>query len=209
MASKTNSLLRAYDRKVSIGDIESMLVKGADIFERDDEGETLLHKAAGRGDSDLVKLLLHAGGDVNDTDNYGWTPLINAVAEDASKDEQTIRILLDYGADVNIKDDAGGTALHRILISADDENQQSSEIITKILIKAGADVNTQDNDGQTPLCAWYNGGNHTAGLPALALIHTGADASIEDNYGDSLLKGVMGLCVENKSVRTAVISNQK
>lgn len=59
--------------------------------------------------SELVKLLLEYGADVNRTDREGNSPLQTAILHDAR--DQTITHLLAYGADVNAVSKKGSTAL--------------------------------------------------------------------------------------------------
>ena len=66
-------------------------------------GETPLVKAAERGHTDGVKLLLDAGADKDVKDMDGKTPLDWA----AGSDTDIVKLLLDAGAEVGMKDGLG------------------------------------------------------------------------------------------------------
>ncbi|WP_428910638.1 M48 family metallopeptidase [Niallia sp. Krafla_26] len=82
--------------------------EGADIDEKDSEGYTALQYAAMWGDVEATEWLIQNGADVNTTDNWGSTPLINAVYNAA--DVETVKILLENGANPTIQDSEGKTA---------------------------------------------------------------------------------------------------
>ena len=60
--------------------------------------ESLLHRAASHGESNIAELLLHYGAEPNVRDMNGWTSLHEAVAADA---ERVAELLLSSGADPN------------------------------------------------------------------------------------------------------------
>ena len=100
---------RRVDEKI----LKCLLDHGLDVNNRSCEGEELtpLTAAAGSGQTNLVKLLLAAGADVNAKSNVGFldirTPLMVA-AESGSA--EIVHILLEAGADVNVSIE-GRTAL--------------------------------------------------------------------------------------------------
>lgn len=106
-----------------------------------DDGRPLM-QAAGKGQLDIVKVLVDKGADVNARNNeYGLTPLIYA----ASKGHlDVVKFLVDKGADVNAREENGLTPL--IMAAGLDQID-----IVKILVDKGADVNAKDNKGRTPL----------------------------------------------------------
>ena len=59
---------------------------------------------------EVVALLCQYGGDINQKDNYGDTPLIRAVELD---DAEFVGVLLEFGADSRIDNSDGETALDR------------------------------------------------------------------------------------------------
>ena len=58
-------------------------------------GDTPLHHAVSYGDSELVKILLDHGADINAKDNRGQTPLKSARRR---KKEEIVKLLLKHGA---------------------------------------------------------------------------------------------------------------
>lgn len=58
---------------------------------------------------EIVKLLLDAGADINQTSSAGWTPLIAAAAP--GNRPNLVDFLLSRGANVNLKSEEGRTAL--------------------------------------------------------------------------------------------------
>jgi ankyrin repeat protein len=73
------------------------------------ENITPLMIAAVAGSSDLVKLFVDAGADVNATDVRKMTPLMLAVARNR-QDPAIIRLLIDRGSDLTLQSGAGETA---------------------------------------------------------------------------------------------------
>lgn len=113
--------------------------------EKDKYGFTALVWAAGKGNTEIVKLLLSKGADVNAKDKavYGGTALMAAANRGHT---EIVKLLLSKGADVNAKDEAGGTAL---MAAAGNGNTE----IVNLLLSKGADVNAKDKNGYTALMA--------------------------------------------------------
>lgn len=85
-----------------------------------------------------VERLLKRGADVNEIDDYGFTPLIEAAI---ANNENMAELLITHGAKVNEPDVTGGTALHWGV-----ENNNLS--LCRLLLKQGANPNAYTNYGQ-------------------------------------------------------------
>ena len=96
--------------------IALLLDKGhVDIDEKDKHGSTALMRVAYRGHLKVLKFLIEHGAAVNVKNNYGSTPLFEAVHGchyESGCRYQAVKILLDNGANVNVKDEIGHTPLY-------------------------------------------------------------------------------------------------
>ena len=109
-------------------------------------GLTALVFAARQGDLESARLLLDAGADVNQTTEYGWTPLLTAVH---NRYYRLAAFLLQRGADPNIANKGGWSPLY---IATDNRNIESGDYPTRrpdldhleliaLLLAGGADPN--------------------------------------------------------------------
>jgi ankyrin repeat protein len=98
---------------------------------KDERGETRLMKAALKGDTAQVKLLLKKGAKVNITNNDKQTALIHAVASSASTQKivSIVKMLLEAGANQKAKSDA---LIYAIIFIKDNQK------IVELLKKSGA-----------------------------------------------------------------------
>jgi ankyrin repeat protein len=103
-------------------------------------GSTPLHRLAyGTKDAAIIELFLNAGADVNQADEEGNTPFLNA----AARNELTmVQLLAKDVADVNAANNSGETAL---MLAAHD----NSADVVAFLIEKGADINAKDATGNT------------------------------------------------------------
>lgn len=124
---------------------------------------------------EAVRASLAAGGDVNERDRSGWTPLMHAALECRAK---IVKLLLDSGADPKLSGkkgqtpsfmDSGQTALtvasgyfiarRRAALAPErgmptgyiDYELAAPAIMVHDLIARGGEVNAADADGRTPL----------------------------------------------------------
>ena len=100
-----------------------------------------LWSACVEGDLFKVRRLIKEGSNVNNRDEYGTTPLIEAAIGGHS---QVVEELIRGGARVNVKDNAQQTALYWV-------SRRGHCSVVKTLCAAGADTNVQDERGVTPL----------------------------------------------------------
>ena len=158
----------------------------ADVHSRRSEGKTALHYALEGSDvskrrpdfavslSNIARVLLEHGADVNAPMDYDSTPLhvaalygrVDAIRvllehgagiNERENDDtaplhlaaqygtvEAIRVLLEHGADVNVRSKDDTTPLHDAVRYASDE-------AVRMLLEHGADVYARKNDGTTPL----------------------------------------------------------
>ena len=83
----------------TVGIVELLLDRGAQIMERDSHNATALHLAASRGHVGMIRLLLDRGAVVDAQKDTGGTPLAEAVE---LFHETALRTLLARGADVTL-----------------------------------------------------------------------------------------------------------
>jgi ankyrin repeat protein len=81
------------------------------------------------------------GADINATDAYGYTPLMNAAMLGRV---DIVKALIDAGADIQKKGQFGYTALHAAA-------QNGHLDVVQALVKYGASVNCKNDDGDIPL----------------------------------------------------------
>ena len=190
--------------------IRSCIAAGADLKAKDNYGWTALIKAAEKDHTEIVKLLISAGVDVNaKSDNVCLTALI-LVAKNGNTED--VKLLLSAGADVNAKSSYYGTALiqaakngHtetvKLLLSAGvDVNVKSINCgvgtalietaykghteTVKLLLSAGSDVDIKDDNGCTALMRAAETGHIEI---VKLLISAGADLNSKDRYGNTVL----------------------
>lgn len=156
-----------------------LLDHGADPSVASSLGATALHHAAGIGNTELMKLLLAKGVDVESESDAG-TPLVWAAGHGQ---QDAVKLLLQHNAKPNTENDDGVTALLSAVaagslpclevlieaganpniraggatplhIAADSGNIE----VIKCLLRAGGDPNTCDDDGLKPIqvAAWSN-----------------------------------------------------
>ena len=107
---------------------------------RDEEGQTILHYFAGKGDVKNIKRLLEEGADLGNKDALGQIPLHHATI----KGKKEILRLLTNEDTIQVKDQAGRTPLH---LAAQEDNLEAIQF----LISKGAMKTIRDEFVSTPL----------------------------------------------------------
>jgi len=100
-----------------------------------------LRDAVGRGNYDMVAMLLKAGADPNPKN--GGPPLHSAAR---GRDTEMLKLLLRYGANVNAMNNDGETAL-AIAVKKWEGHKFNAITKAEILLTAGADVNLHKEQG--------------------------------------------------------------
>lgn len=126
---------------------EMLINNGANLVEKDHEGNTALILAATfNKSSDVINVLLEYGLKVNERNKFGFDALTLSAYENGNI--LVLQSLLDNEADIKGSDAEGHTALMAAAIRGNDE-------VMQYLIKRGADFNAKDKNGLSVL-DYYN-----------------------------------------------------
>lgn len=116
--------------------------EGVIIDHRNTLRVTPLIEAASHGHSEIVRLLLDVGADVNAQTIYGNSPL--SLAAEFGQDEAVAEILKQKNLNVSPAQTDGKTPLHWAALKGYSK-------IVRLLLDHGADVNARDENEKTPL----------------------------------------------------------
>ena len=112
--------------------------------------DTALHLAAAGYRTEIVRMLLSSGADVNAVNRRGATALHYAAdgyivgpAWDAKQQVRTVGVLLEAGAEINAEDKNGATPLHRAV-------RTRCAAVVKSFLEAGGDPTLRNDSGSTP-----------------------------------------------------------
>jgi ankyrin repeat protein len=174
-------------------------------------GLTALVFAAREGDLESAKLLVDAGADVNQTTEYGWTPLLTATN---NRHYLLGKYLLEHGADVN-KSNKGNWA--PLYLATDNRNIEGGDYpvpkpdmdhleYIKLLLEHGADPNGRAKDNTLTrtifTMQWFFEDGCTPFVRAAQssdtelmqlLLDWGADPFIPTAFGDTALTAAGGI----------------
>jgi len=178
------------------GGITMLIEKGAPVNGVDEEGNTLLIRAAGSGNNALVKFLLRHGANPNIQNKLGETALMKADSRYAA---ETVDALMAAGANPNLQDAKGRTALMRLVnfqpkfylregvdptvkdlrgrdaLFYYSAKQPLDGSMVDYFISRGCRIDDRDIDGYTPLTLAAEIGNEES---ILTLLDKGADPNI-------------------------------
>jgi ankyrin repeat protein len=174
-------------------------------------GLTALVFAAREGDPESARLLLDAGADVNQTTEYGWTPLLTATN---NRHYKLATKLIERGAGVNIANKGGWTPLY---LATDNRNIEGGDYpvptadmdhldFIKVLLDRGANPNGRIKDdtlGRTIFTMqWFFESGATPFVRAAQssdidlmqlLLKYGADPKMPTDYNDTALTAAAGI----------------
>jgi len=172
---------------------------------------TALVFAAREGDVESAKALLDGGAKINQTTEYGWTPLLTAVN---NRNYALAKMLIDRGADVNLANKGGWTPLY---LATDNRNIEGGDYpvpkpdldhleIIKALLQHGANPNARIRDNTLTrtifTMQWFFEDGATAFVRAAQssdtellklLVEYGADPFIATANGDTALTAAGGI----------------
>jgi ankyrin repeat protein len=100
---------------------------------------TALHGAAGEEDTEMVKLLVSQGADINAQNDMGITPLHMCAYP------QMARLLISLGANIELRSSDGNTPLLELCTEPERED------VIQVLLESGANVNVKNLRSETPL----------------------------------------------------------
>ena len=179
--------------------VEELLRGGADVRLGSKNGFSPLMFAAQKDDTDIARILLKAGADVNETQpKWALTPLIIAAAMGHTK---TVELLLDNGANPNAIDSRGYSSLHLVVRDSDygidpKGKDEIVKIVTALLAhgakpdvqlkleKAAYTANEVSLQGATPLVLASEVNNVEV---VKLLLQAGADPRIATEQGTTAL----------------------
>lgn len=107
--------------------------------QKNEDGDTLLHRAVKANNIQKVEYLILLGVDVNQKNNVGRSPLHVAARNNAV---EITKLLVAAGAHINQKNIHGNTPLHLAI-------EWNSKGIIQLLISAGADIAITNENGCT------------------------------------------------------------
>lgn len=127
-----------------ISRIKELLDNGAKPDIKDLDGMSPISVCARDGlqvHLEIMKLLINAGADVNQRDNYGKSLIYQATYNTKI---DIMKFLLSKNANINLKNNIGYTPLHLAVNLSDFDS-------LNLLLDHGADIDAKDNDGISPL----------------------------------------------------------
>jgi ankyrin repeat protein len=158
--------------------VVSLLDAGADPRVRGFGGASPLHTAVLSGQSEIARILIQRGADVDALDNLGRTPLLT-YASGSAHNLEVLHVLLKAGANPNAADPVSEiSVLDYVALQGHVDEAEA-------LVAAGAKVNGRDSYFKTPLhfaldCCNGSIGNHDM---VQSLISSGADVNAKDING--------------------------
>ncbi len=174
-------------------------------------GLTALTFAAREGDLESAKLLIDAGADINQTTEYGWTPLLTATN---NRHYVLGKFLMERGADVNKANKGNWTPLY---LATDNRNIEGGDYpvprpdmdhleYIKLLLEHGADPNARAKDNTLTrtifTMQWFYEDGCTPFVRAAQssdvelmqlLLDWGADPFLKTAFGDTALTAAGGV----------------
>jgi hypothetical protein len=115
-------------------------IVGAEVDVIPKTEESLMIASTG-GYTEIARMLIQAGVDINAQDKDGATPLMKASKEGNT---EVVELLMEAGADIHARDKDGATPLMKA-------SGGGNTKVVELLMEAGADINIQDSDGRTAL----------------------------------------------------------
>ncbi len=153
----------------------------------DNNGTSAMHEAAKNNHTEMLKVMIEKGADVNITQDEpsdaGSTPLHIACSYGNA---DTVKLLMESGADDSIQNVKGETPAHLAVMKKRFGGDLKAEERAKVL-ETLSNVDIADNNGRTPLMLLqYLGINDIMDILPI-FIDKGADVNHADNAGNTAL----------------------
>jgi ankyrin repeat protein len=134
-------LAEAIERKDAVL-FRNSILNGASCNIKNINGGNIFHIIDGTiASEELISMIKEKGVSINETDNYGNSPLHLAILDGESG---YARSLISQGADLNMKNNQELSPLH---IASFRDNEE----VVKYLLNKGAEIDLKGNSGYTPL----------------------------------------------------------
>jgi len=160
--------------------VRALLAEGADVNAPRGDGMTGLHWAALNGSSEIARMLIGAGADLEAATRIGAHTALHVAGREGNG--EIVAILAEAGADVEAVTETGATPLHFAAASGD------VQAVTALL-DHGARVDAMEPEwGQTPLMFAAALGRTNA---VVALVEAGADPTITARVMDLVERDIL------------------
>ena len=164
-----HALVAEIVRSNQVDVVRALVKRDIDLKRVGVEGNTLVHIAAGSGNSEILNLLIQSGVDLNRVNQSKRSALFEAAN---GNHLEAVKILLKHKADVN------GNSKHNSPLNT--AAWYGHTRIVKVLLAAKADLNQTDSDGNTALHkAIWQGQTECARM----LLNAGADLQAKNSAG--------------------------
>lgn len=137
------------------------------------DGDTLLSMASEKGYTDMMRLLISLGANIDEPDEDTRTPLLVAIEASSPIGSSIPMLLIERGASPELSASDGTTPLYLASF-------KGMEDVVEELLKRGADINKLGMNGMLPLAGAVEGGYI---LVAEILLKYGAKADEKDQSG--------------------------
>ena len=172
-------LYLAFERneKHQLGVVKALIAGGASVHERSTGTDTALHTAAYHGKTpEVIQVLLDAGANPTDRNEYGVTPTYDAAS---NENLAVLEALLAAGGTVIDAIHNGRTPLHSAA------NFNDNPAVTERIIAEGANLEARDSWGRTSL---HEAAGYENTAPAIrVLLKAGANLEARDDEGNTPL----------------------
>ncbi|KAL9955881.1 hypothetical protein ACROYT_G037277 [Oculina patagonica] len=143
--AKERIMMKHTSRSLSSLSTKSTSLEEVDLTYKDsrqDKKSKMFQQAAMTGDEETVKTFIFKGLELSITDEFGRTPLHNAIL---GKQHRIVELLLSGEADVQVKDERGDTPLHTAVRTGDEA------VLQMLLQNSKCEVNATGRANVTPL----------------------------------------------------------